>query len=167
MKESAMHPIIPTLWINDGRIEEAADFYCSVFANSRVTGSNDYGADAGDYAGQKMVIRIELQGQPYVLINGGDTSFQANESVSFEVGCDSQDEVDRLWAALVEGGQPGPCGWLKDRYGFSWQVTPSVLHEMLDDADPEKVRRVTACFMAVDGRKLEIAELEAAFEGRS
>ncbi len=162
-----MEQITPTLWINDGRIEEAAEFYCSLFENSRVTGSNDYGPDAGAFAGEKMVLRIELQGQPYVLLNGGETSFMANESVSFAVGCDSQDEVDRLWDTLVEGGVAGPCGWLKDRFGFSWQVTPSVLYKMLDDSDPEKVQRVTACFMAVDGRKFEIAELEAAFEGRA
>lgn len=161
-----MEQITPTLWINDGKVEEAADFYCSLFETSRITGSNDYGPDAGEYAGKKMVIRIELQGQPYVMLNGGDTRFEANESVSFAVGCDSQEEVDRLWKTLVEGGQPGPCGWLKDRYGFSWQVTPSVLYKMLDDSDPEKVQRVTACFMKVDGRKFEIDELEAAFEGR-
>lgn len=160
-----MRPIIPTLWINAGRIEEAADFYCGLFENGRVTGSNDYGPDAGEYAGQKMVVRIEMLGQPYVLLNGGSTRFEANESISFEVGCDTQDEVDRLWAALVDGGEPGPCGWLRDRFGFSWQVTPTVLHTMLDDPDPEKVRRVTAAFMQVDGRKFEIDELTAAFEG--
>ena len=162
-----MDQITPTLWINDGKVEEAADFYCSLFQGSQVTGSNDYGPDAGDLAGQMMVIRLELQGKPYVLLNGGDTSFTPNESVSFAVGCDSQDEVDRLWAALVEGGEPGPCGWVKDRYGFSWQVTPTVLYKMLDDSDAEKVRRVTACFMQVNGRQFDIAELEAAFEGRS
>ena len=161
-----MPEITTTLWINDGQVEEAADFYCSLFEDSKITGSNDYGPDAGPYAGQKMVIRFELLGQPYVALNGGDTRFEANESVSFAVGCDSQEEIDRLWAALVEGGEPGPCGWLKDRYGFSWQITPNALYRMLDDPDPVKVQRVTACFMQVNGRKFEIAELEAAFEGR-
>jgi len=160
-----MQEITPTLWINE-KLETAAEFYCSLFEDSRITGSNDYGPDAGPYAGQKMVIRLELQGQPYVLLNGGDTTFTPNESVSFSVGCDSQDEVDRLWAALEVGGEPGPCGWIKDRYGFSWQVTPTRLYEMLDDPDPEKVQRVTAAFMGVDQRKFEISELEAAFEGR-
>ena len=80
--------------------------------------------------------------------------------------CDTQEEIDRLWDALVEGGEPGPCGWLKDRYGFSWQVYPAVLDKMLTDADPEKVQRVTACFMEVDKRAFDIDELEAAFEGR-
>jgi predicted 3-demethylubiquinone-9 3-methyltransferase (glyoxalase superfamily) len=161
-----MEQITPTLWINDGNVEEAANFYCSLFEDSRITGSNDYGPDAGDVAGQKMVVRFELQGQPYVALNGGDTTFTANEAVSFAVGCDSQEEVDRLWEALVEGGEPGPCGWLKDRYGFSWQVTPTALYKMLDDSDPEKVQRVTRAFMQVNGRKFEIDELEAAFEGR-
>ena len=162
-----MEKITPTLWINDG-MEEAAEFYCSLFQDSKVTGSNDFGPDAGEYAGTKMVIRLELQGQPYVLLNGGgETTFTPNESVSFAVGCESQEEVDRLWEALEDGGVPGPCGWIKDRYGLSWQVTPTRLYEMLDDPDTEKVQRVTAAFMAVDKRKFEITELEAAFEGRS
>src|SRR3990170_1967509 len=99
-QEETMDQITPTLWINDGKIEEAADFYCSLFEGGKVTGSNDYGPESGDFAGQRMVIRLELQGRPYVLLNGGDTSFTPNEAVSFAVGCDSQDEVDRLWDAL-------------------------------------------------------------------
>ena len=162
-----MEQITPTLWINDGKIEEAAEFYCSLFENGQITGSNDYGPDAGDWAGTKMVIRVELQGQPYVLLSGGETTFTPNESISFAVGCDTQEEVDRLWDALVAGGEPGPCGWVKDRYGFSWQVTPTALYKMLDDSDSEKVQRVTAAFMQVNGRQFDIAELEAAFEGRS
>jgi predicted 3-demethylubiquinone-9 3-methyltransferase (glyoxalase superfamily) len=161
-----MDQITTTLWINDGKVEEAADFYCSLFEDSTITGSNDYGPDAGEYAGQKVVVRFELQGKPYVALNGGDTRFTPNESVSFAVGCDTQEEVDRLWGALVEGGEPSACGWLKDRFGFSWQVTPTALYKMLDDPDPEKVQRVTACFMKVYGRQFDIAELEAAFEGR-
>ena len=160
-----MQEITPTLWISDD-MDEAAQFYCSLFEDSRITGSNDYGPDAGEYAGNKMVIRLELQGQPYVLLNGGDTRFTPNESVSFAVGCDSQGEVDGLWAALEQGGEPGPCGWIKDRYGFSWQVYPAVLDKMIGDSDPERVQRVTACFMAVDKRAFRIDELEAAFEGR-
>jgi predicted 3-demethylubiquinone-9 3-methyltransferase (glyoxalase superfamily) len=161
-----MQDITTTLWIN-GKVEEAADFYCSLFEDSKITGSNDFGPDAGEYAGQKMVVRFELMGQPYIALNGGETFFTPNESVSFAVGCDSQDEVDRLWEALAAGGEPGQCGWIKDRFGFSWQVTPTRLYQMLDDPDPEKVQRVTACFMQVNGRQFDIAELEAAFEGRS
>ncbi len=162
-----MDQITTTLWINDGKIEEAADFYCSLFEDSQITGSNDYGPDAGEWAGTKMVIRFELQGKPYVALSGADTSFTPNEAVSFAVGCDTQEEVDRMWGALLSGGgEPGPCGWLKDRFGFSWQVTPTALYKMLDDPDQEKVQRVTACFMQVNGRQFDIAELEAAFEGR-
>jgi predicted 3-demethylubiquinone-9 3-methyltransferase (glyoxalase superfamily) len=162
-----MDQITTTLWINGGNVEEAANFYCSLFEDSRITGSNDFGPDAGEYAGQKMVVRFELQGKPYVALNGGDTVFTPNESVSFAIGCDTQEEVDRFWNALIEGGEPGPCGWLKDRFGFSWEVTPTALYKMLDDSDPEKVQRVTAAFMQVNGRQFDIAELEAAFEGRS
>ena len=161
-----MQQIVPNLWINDGKIEEAVDFYCSLFENSRVTSSTEYGPDAGEYAGQKMGVYFELQGQPYVAINGGHVRFEANESVSFAIKCDTQAEIDRLWDALVEGGEPGPCGWLKDRYGFSWQVYPTALDKMMADSDPERVQRVTQCFMAIDKRAFRIDELEAAFEGR-
>jgi predicted 3-demethylubiquinone-9 3-methyltransferase (glyoxalase superfamily) len=160
-----MDTITPTLWINDNRIEEAAAFYTSLFEDGEVTGSNDYGPEAGEYAGQKMVIRLKLNDQPFVLLNGAATSFAPNESVSFEIGCEDQEEVDRLWHALEDGGEPGPCGWIKDRFGFSWQVTPTALYRMMDDPDPERVRRVTQCFMAVDKRQFDIAELEAAYEG--
>ena len=161
-----MQRITPNLWINDGKIEEAVDFYCSLFENSGVVSSSDYGPDAGEYAGQKMALYFELMGQPYVAINGGGTRFEPNESVSLAIPCDTQEEIDRLWEALVEGGEPGPCGWLKDRYGFSWQVYPAVLDKMIGDSAPERVQRVTACFMAVDKRAFRIDELEAAFEGR-
>ena len=161
-----MQQITPNLWINDGKIEEAVDFYCSLFEGSRVVSSSDYGPDAGAFAGQKMAIYFELLGQPYCAINGADTRFEPNESLSLAIPCDTQDEIDRLWDALVEGGTPGPCGWLKDQFGFSWQVVPSALDKMLADADPERVQRVTACFMAVDKRAFRIDELEAAFEGR-
>ncbi len=162
-----MRQIVPNLWINDGKVEEAVSFYCSLFEGSQIVSSSDYGPDAGEYAGQKMAIYFELLGQPYCAINGADTRFEANESVSLAVPCDNQDEIDQLWAALVEDGEPGPCGWLKDRYGFSWQVYPSALDKMLSDPDEEKVRRVTACFMKVNGRRFDIAELEDAFEGRA
>jgi len=161
-----MQPIVPNLWINDGKIEEAVDFYCSLFPDSKVVSSTDHGPDAGDYAGQKMAVYFVLNGQNYVAINGADMRFEANESVSLAVPCDTQEEIDRLWEALTDGGQPGPCGWLKDRYGFSWQVYPAVLDTMMSDPDPEKVRRVTACFMAIDKRAFRIDELEAAYEGR-
>ena len=161
-----MQQIIPNLWINDGKIEEAVDFYCSLFEDSQILWSTDYGPDAGEWAGQKMAIYFELMGRTYVAINGADTRFEANESVSLAVPCDTQEEIDRLWDALVEGGEPSMCGWLKDRYGFSWQVYPASLDKMLADPDQEKVRRVTAAFMQVEKRAFDIGELEAAFEGR-
>ena len=161
-----MQTITPNLWINDGRIEEAVDFYVSLFDDSRITSSADYGPEAGEHAGEKMVIAFELQGRAYSAINGAGTRFEANESVSLAVPCDTQEEIDRLWDALVEGGEPSMCGWLKDRYGFSWQVYPASLDKMLADPDQEKVRRVTAAFMQVEKRAFDIGELEAAFEGR-
>jgi predicted 3-demethylubiquinone-9 3-methyltransferase (glyoxalase superfamily) len=165
-EETTMQQIIPNLWINDGLVEEAVDFYCSLFEDSRIVSTTDYGPEAGAYAGQKMAIYFELMGRSYVAINGADTRFEPNESVSLAVPCDTQEEIDRLWDALVEGGEPSMCGWLKDRYGFSWQVYPAVLDKMMTDADPEKVRRVTAAFMQVDRRAFRIEEIEAAFEGR-
>lgn len=161
-----MQRIIPNLWINDGKIDEAVDFYCSLFEDGKITHSSDYGPDAGAYAGQTMAVWFEINGQPFTAINGGETRFEANESVSLAVPCDTQEEIDRLWDALVAGGEPGPCGWLKDRYGFSWQVFPTVLHTMLADPDPERVERVSRCFMAIDQRAFRIEELEAAYEGR-
>ncbi len=161
-----MQQIIPNLWINDGKIEEAVDFYCSLFEDGRIVSSSDYGPEAGEYAGQKMAVYFELMGRSYAAINGGGTRFEANESFSLAVPCDTQEEIDRLWEALVEGGEPSMCGWLKDRYGFSWQVYPASLDKMLADPDPEKVRRVTAAFMKVDRRAFDIVELEDAFEGR-
>lgn len=160
-----MQPIAPNLWINDGKIEEAVKFYCALFEDSRVIGSTEYGPDAGDFAGQKMGIYFELRGQPFTAINGGDVRFTANESLSLALRCDSQEEIDHLWNGLVDGGEPGPCGWLKDRYGFSWQVYPAVLDTMMTDSDPERVKRVTACFMAIDKRAFRIDELEAAYAG--
>jgi predicted 3-demethylubiquinone-9 3-methyltransferase (glyoxalase superfamily) len=160
-----MRPIVPNIWINDGLVEEAVDFYVSLLDDSRVVTSTEYGPEAGQWAGQKMAISFELQGRPYVAINGADTRFVANESVSFAVPCDTQDEIDRLWNALTTGGEPGPCGWLKDRYGFSWQVYPSRLDEMLADPDPEKVQRAVACFMKIDRRAFDLEELEAAYAG--
>src|ERR1700712_1808138 len=130
-----MQRIIPYLWINDGRIEEAVAFYCSVFEDSRILCGTEFGPDAGDLAGQKMGVYFELMGRTYGAINGADTRFVANESVSFAVPCDSQEEIDRLWDTLVEGGEPSMCGWLKDRYGFSWQVYPTSLDTMLADPD--------------------------------
>ena len=160
-----MKKIVTNLWANDGTLEERVDFYVSLFEESRIVSSAHFGPDAGEYAGQKMVINFELLGRPYAAINGGDTSFTPNESVSFAVACDTQVEIDRVWDALVAGGEPGPCGWLRDRFGFSWQVYPAVLDTMMSDSDPERVQRVVDCFMQIDERAFDIAELEAAYAG--
>jgi predicted 3-demethylubiquinone-9 3-methyltransferase (glyoxalase superfamily) len=110
-----------------------------------------------------MTVVFELDGQPFIALNGGP-DFTFSEAISFEVDCDSQEEVDRFWDALTEGGgQAGPCGWLKDRYGVSWQIVPTVLNELIADPDPEKSQRVMAAMMKMG--KLEIAELERAAAG--
>jgi predicted 3-demethylubiquinone-9 3-methyltransferase (glyoxalase superfamily) len=158
---------IPNLWVNDGKIDEAVEHWCSVFPDSRVVGTTSYGEDAGEWAGTTMAAYFELHGQTFVAINGAGTSFTPSEAVSLAVPCDSQEEIDAVWEGLADGGQPGPCGWLKDRYGFSWQVYPTRLDEMMRDPDKQAVARVTACFMKVDGVPLSLADLEAAYAGPS
>jgi predicted 3-demethylubiquinone-9 3-methyltransferase (glyoxalase superfamily) len=158
-----MDPIVPNLWFDDNA-EEAASFYVSLFEDSKVTSVIPYGPDTPGKEGTTMVVQFVLQGRAYSGINGGP-QFPFTEAVSFEVPCESQEEIDRLWAALVEGGQPGPCGWLKDRFGLSWQIGSTEMNEMLSDPDQEKVNRVTQAFLAVDGEPFDIAELRAAFEG--
>lgn len=160
-----MGPITPTLWINGEDMDAAARYYLDAFGGE-VVHALDYPPGAGEHAGTRMVVVLSLAGQQFCLLNGADTHFTPNESVSFELSLDDQAEVDRLWEHFAKEGRPGPCGWIADRYGFSWQVVPRVLHEMLSDPDPERVSRVTACFMAVDGRAFDIAELQAAYDGR-
>ncbi|ROR90727.1 VOC family protein [Nocardioides aurantiacus] len=158
-----MRPVNVNLWINDGRIQEAVDHWVSLFPDSRIVSSTPYGEEAGDLAGQTMAVVFELQGQPYTAINGGDTRFEPNEAVSLAVPCDTQDEIDRLWAGLTDGGKAGPCGWLSDRFGFAWQVYPAALDDHL--GDPEVAPRAVAYFMTLDGVPFSIADLEAAVRG--
>ena len=158
-----MRPVNVNLWINDGRIQEAVDHWVSLFPDSRVVSSMPYGEEAGELAGQPMAVVFELQGQAYTAINGGDTRFEPNESVSLAVPCDTQEEIDRLWNGLTDGGKGGPCGWLSDRYGFAWQVYPASLDDHL--ADPERAPRAVAYFMTLDGVPFSIADLEAAVRG--
>ena len=162
-EEDVMRPIIPNLWF-DTQAEEAARFYVGLFEDSRIVSVVPYGPDAPGPEGSVMVVEFELLGQRYVGINGGP-QFPFTEAVSLEVRCEDQSEIDRIWAALVEGGEPGPCGWLKDRYGLSWQVSCTDLETMLTDPDQEKVNRVTQAFLKVDGEPFDIAALRAAFEG--
>ena len=160
-----MRAIIPNLWINDGRIEEVVGHYVSLLDDSRIVASLDYGPEAGAHAGTTMAITFELVGQTYVAINGADTRFEANEAVSLAVPCDTQEEIDRLWAGLTDGGRPGPCGWLTDRFGFAWQIYPASLDKHLSSGDPERAARAVAYFMTLDGVPFVVDDLEAAVRG--
>ena len=160
-----MPAITPMLWF-DGQAEEAARFYVSVFPSSRITDIQRY-PDAGrevhgHAAGTVMVVAFELDGQPYTALNGGP-QFKISEAVSFVIGCATQDEVDYYWAKLGAGGPPEAqqCGWLKDRYGVSWQVVPRRLIELL--GDPARAGRVTEAMMQM--KKLDVAALERAAAG--
>lgn len=150
--------ITPNLWF-DTRAEEAASFYVSVFKNSRIVDVTRYG-DAGPRpAGMVMTVEFELDGQHFVGLNGGP-EFTFDEAVSFRVNCEDQDEIDYYWERLCEGGQEGPCGWLKDRFGVSWQVVPTGLEELLNDTDPQRAQRATQAILGM--HKLDIAAIRAA-----
>ena len=151
-----MQTVTPFLWFDTGG-EDAANFYVSVFPNSRIVNVARYGSAGPRPEGMVMTVAFELDGQPFVALNGGP-DFAFSEAVSFQVGCETQEEVDRYWSTLSEGGEEGPCGWLKDKYGLSWQVVPSALTRLLEDADREKSQRVMAAVLKMG--KIEIAELE-------
>src|SRR5919202_953966 len=137
-----MYDITPCLWF-DTEAEEAAEFYTSVFPNSRIVEVTRYGSAGPRPEGMVMTAAFELDGQRLVALNGGP-DFKFNEAVSFLVDCKDQAEVDTYWEALSDGGEQGPCGWLKDRFGLSWQIVPTVLEELVRDADREKSQRVMA-----------------------
>ena len=153
-----MEAITPCLWF-DTEGEEAAQFYTSVFPNSRILDVAHYGEAGPREAGTVMAVSFALNGQKFSAINGGP-EFTFSEAVSFQLICESQEEVDRYWNTLSEGGEEGPCGWLKDRFGLSWQVVPKVLFELIGDPDREKSQRVMATMLQM--RKLDIAVLEEA-----
>jgi len=158
-----MKKITPFLWF-DNQAEEAMNFYVSVFKNSKVLGVSRYG-DAGPGAkGSVMTASFELNGQEFTALNGGPEHYGFTEAISFFVDCESQQEVDYLWEKLTEGGERGPCGWLKDKYGLSWQIVPSALGEMLGDKDPAKSQRVMQAMLKMS--KLDVAKLKQAYEGR-
>ncbi|MBI5667476.1 MAG: VOC family protein [Chloroflexi bacterium] len=156
-----MQKITPFLWFNN-QAEEAARFYTSIFKNSRITDVVRYTDSGPAPAGTVMTVTFELDGQQFTALNGGP-EFNFTEAISFAVDCETQEEVDRLWNALTEGGEPGMCGWLKDKYGVSWQVVPTVLYKMLHDPDPAKTKRVTEAVFQM--KKLHIPTLQAAYEG--
>ncbi|MGP4019917.1 VOC family protein [Saccharopolyspora sp. 5N708] len=153
--------ITPNLWF-DTQAEEAAEFYIGIFENSRVVDVLRYGDAGPGEPGTVMVVVFELAGQRLVGLNGGP-EFKFTEAISLEVHCDSQEEVDRLWQRLGEGGEPGPCGWLKDKYGLSWQIVPTRFLELVTDPDQEKANRVMKAMYGMG--KLDIATLEAAAKG--
>ena len=157
-----LQKIVPNLWF-DTESEEAANFYCSIFKSSKVTRVMRYGEAGPRPAGMVMTVTFELEGQEFTAINGG-SDFKFTEAVSFLVNCESQEEVDELWAKLTAGGgQEGPCGWLKDKYGLSWQIAPTVLDEMLQDEDTERANRVMKAMLEMG--KIEIKDLEKAYAG--
>jgi len=157
-----MPRIVPNLWF-DTEAEEAAAFYTSTFPSSRIAAVTRYGAAGPRDAGLVMSVEFDLDGQRFVAINGGP-EFTFNEALSLEIRCTSQDEIDEYWERLTaDGGEPGPCGWLKDRYGVSWQVTHTGLEDMLLDRDQEKVDRVMAALLQMG--KIDVAELERAAAG--
>ena len=158
-----MPKITPNLWF-DTQGQQAADFYVSVFPNSRIVEVVPYGPGGPGPEGSTMLVLFELDGQRFTAINGGP-EFTFDEAVSFEIECADQAEVDYYWAALSEGGQEGPCGWLKDRFGLSWQVVPTVLGELVGDPDPERSRRAMTAMLGM--KKLDIAELRRAAERES
>jgi len=157
-----MQAITAFLWFDD-QAEEAATLYTSLFPNSKINKVTRYGEVGPGKAGTVMTVDFELNGRPFVALNGGP-HYTFSEAVSFVVNCETQEEVDRYWERLSEGGQEQPCGWLKDRFGLSWQVVPTVLVELLSDPDPEKSQRVMAAMLQMS--KIEIEPLRRAYEGK-
>jgi predicted 3-demethylubiquinone-9 3-methyltransferase (glyoxalase superfamily) len=155
-----MPKITPFLWY-DNQAEDAATLYTSIFPNSRITRVTRYGESGPGPAGSAMTVVFELDGQEFIALNGGPI-FEFTEAVSFSIDCSSQEEVDHYWERLSEGGEESQCGWLKDRFGLSWQVNPRVLGDMLSDPDPARARRVMEAMLRM--KKIEIAELRRAYE---
>jgi predicted 3-demethylubiquinone-9 3-methyltransferase (glyoxalase superfamily) len=156
-----MQKITPFLWFDD-RAEEAMNFYVAVFKNSKIEGVTRYGDTGPGPTGSVMTASFELEGQQFTALNGGP-HFKFTEAVSFVVNCATQEEVDEFWDKLSEGGQTQQCGWLKDKFGLSWQIVPSVLIELINDPDPEKSRRVMAAMLQMT--KIDIAKLRQAYAG--
>lgn len=157
-----MQRITPFLWFDDNA-EEAMNFYVSVFKNSKVLSVVRYGEAGPGPNGSVMTAQFELNGQEFVALNGGPR-FKFTEAVSFVVNCETQEEVDYFWENLSDGGQKSMCGWLKDKYGLSWQVVPAALAELMGDKDPEKSKRVMEAMLQMD--KMDINTLQRAHDGK-
>ena len=155
-----MQKITPFLWFND-QAEEAMNFYTAIFKNSRIVSVSRYGEGGPGPQGSVMTATFELDGQEFMALNGGPL-FTFTEAISFFVNCETQAEVDELWEKLTEGGEESQCGWLKDKYGLSWQIVPSALGELLSDPDAEKARRVMNAMLQM--KKIDIAGLRSAYE---
>lgn len=153
-----MPKTVPCLWF-DEQAEQAAQLYTKIFPNSTVDSVSRYGPDMPAPEGSVMTVEFSLDGQQYVGLNGGP-HFHFTEAVSFQIMCTDQDEVDHYWTRLSEGGEEGPCGWLKDRFGLSWQVVPTALVELMSDPDPDRAGRATQAMMGM--KKIDIAELTRA-----
>lgn len=154
-----MQKITPFLWF-DSQAEEAANFYVSIFKNSKILGVSRFGEAGPGLAGSVLTVTFELDGQELTALNGGP-HFTFSEAISLYVDCESQQEVDELWAKLTAGGEESMCGWLKDKYGLSWQIVPRVLLELMQDKDPVKAKRVTEAMLQM--RKIDIAKLQQAY----
>jgi len=157
--------IVPHLWLEKDA-DKAAEFYVSVFKNSRILKTSYYPKAAEEVSGQKkgsvMTVRFILEGQEFMVLNGGP-AFKLNEAVSFMVFCDTQKEIDYFWDKMSFVPESEQCGWLKDKFGLSWQIVPTILDAMITDKDPQKVERVTAAFLKM--KKLDISALRKAYEG--
>ena len=153
---------ITTFLTFDGRAEEAVAFYTSIFDNSRILDSTRYGDAGPEPKGSFMSATFELDGQEFIALNGGP-SFSFSQGISLFVSCETQEEVDTYWEKLSEGGEPGPCGWLTDKFGVSWQVVPRALGELLGDPDPQKSARVMEAMLQMG--KIEIEGLRRAYDG--
>ena len=160
-----MKPITPCLWF-DTQAEDAARLYVSLFEDSEIGSISRFGKEGkeihGKPEGSTMAVSFRLRGQEFLALNGGP-QYKFSEAVSFQIFCETQDEIDRLWSQLGEGGEPGRCGWLKDKFGLSWQVIPTVLGKLLQDPDKAKAGRAMNAMLKMD--KLDIAELQRAHAG--
>jgi predicted 3-demethylubiquinone-9 3-methyltransferase (glyoxalase superfamily) len=162
MLKNPMQKITPFLWF-DNQAEEAANFYTSIFKNSQIGAISRYGEAGPGPKGSVMVVTFQLEGEEFMALNGGPL-FKFTEAISLSVNCETQEEVDELWEKLSEGGEKGRCGWLKDKYGLSWQINPTVLGEMLSDQDAGKSNRVMQAMLQMD--KIDIGKLKQAYEQR-
>ena len=154
------HKISPFLWF-ESKAEEAANFYVSIFKNSRINGVSRYGDEGLGEAGSVMVVKFQLEGQEFLALNGGPT-FKITPAISFVVDCETQQEVDEFWEKLSAGGEASQCGWLTDKFGLSWQIVPSILGELMQHEDIEKSGRVMKAMLQME--KLDIQKLQQAYD---